>query len=139
MAPRGSYQSHRHEAVEEIFTSNPDTCMDVEEVHQALLAKGQEMGLTTVYRALTRLCEKGVLRRYISDEHEAARYQFNSCTQEHLHIRCVQCGSLEHLHCDEVEGFRRHLLKHHGFDLCESKTMLYGLCKACKAEETHEK
>ena len=63
---------------------------------------------------------------------EAARYQHSPCTESHLHIRCVHCGALAHLHCDEVEAFARHLGQHHGFTLDESQTILYGLCEACQ-------
>ena len=75
----------------------------------------------------------GRLRRYAPHESgEAARYQHSPCTQSHLHIRCVDCGALAHLHCDEVEAFARHLGQHHGFTLDESQTVLYGLCEACR-------
>ena len=86
-----------------------------------------------MYRAISRLCQTGRLRRYAPHESgEAARYQHSPCTQSHLHIRCVDCGALAHLHCDEVEAFARHLGQHHGFTLDESQTVLYGLCEACR-------
>ena len=101
--------------------------------------EGLAIGKTTVYRAITRLCESGELRRYAPQEsRESAHYQLNRCRESHLHIRCVRCGAMEHLHCGEIDLFKEHLSHHHGFSLDEGRTLLYGLCAACQnKEETH--
>lgn len=132
MNSRGHYQTRQQEAVEAWFQAHPDACVDAEEIYQALLDGGEKLGKTTVYRAVTRLCETGRLRRYIAEERGgSALYQYNPCRESHLHIRCVYCGALEHLHCEEAEAFCGHLKEHHGFTLDESQTMLYGCCEAC--------
>ena len=136
IARRGAYQSRRQEAVAALFEQRPEECLTAEECWQALAQTGQDMGKTTVYRAVTRLCERGMLRRYAAHESgEAARYQFNPCRESHLHIRCVDCGALEHLHCEEVEALSEHLSLRHGFTLDEGQTILYGLCDKCRGEK----
>ena len=96
---------------------------------QGRFGREQNHGL----RAISRLCQAGRLRRYAPHESgEAARYQHNPCTESHLHIRCIHCGALAHLHCDEAEAFARHLGQHHGFTLDERQTILYGVCQACR-------
>lgn len=133
MPQRGTYQTRQQEAVCALFASRPEDCLTAEEAYQALFKAGSDVSKTTVYRAISRLCQTGRLRRYAPHESgEAARYQHSPCTQSHLHIRCVDCGALAHLHCDEVEAFARHLGQHHGFALDESQTVLYGLCEACR-------
>ena len=135
MATRGAYQTRQQEAVAALFQQRPADCLTPEEAYAALEGQGHEIGKTTVYRAIARLCENGVLRRYFSHESgEAALYQFNPCRESHLHIRCVGCGALEHLHCEEVEAFKAHLTQHHGFSLDEGQTVLYGLCEKCGRE-----
>lgn len=139
MAARGAYQTKQQEAVAELFHQTPEACLTAEEAYLKLEAQGASIGKTTVYRAMTRLCESGELRRYVPHESgEAARYQLNPCKESHLHIRCTCCGALEHLHCDEVEAFRRHLGQHHGFALDEGQTVLYGLCEACSRKNRKE-
>lgn len=133
MSQRGTYQTRQQEAVCALFASRPEECLTAEEAYQALFRAGSDVSKTTVYRAISRLCQAGRLRRYAPHESgEAARYQHSPCTENHLHIRCVHCGALAHLHCDEVEAFARHLGQHHGFTLDESQTILYGLCQACQ-------
>ena len=122
MPQRGTYQTRQQEAVCALFASRPEDCLTAEEAYQALFKAGSDVSKTTVYRAISRLCQTGRLRRYAPSRKggEAARYQHSPCTQSHLHIRCVDCGALAHLHCDEVEAFARHLGQHHGFTLDES-------------------
>ena len=132
MAVRGSYQTRQQESVARLFESRPDSCLTAEEAYQELEKElnreGRAIGKTTVYRAITRLCESG----------DSARYQLNRCRENHLHIRCVRCGAMEHLHCGEIDLFREHLSRHHGFALDEGRTLLYGLCAACRnKEENH--
>ena len=129
---RGSYQTKQQEAILALFQAEPNLCLTAEEVHLRLLALGLDVGKTTVYRGVTRLCEAGKLRKYTSHEKgEAAAYEWNNCGENHLHIRCTACGALVHLHCDEVAEFCRHIANHHGFILSESQTILYGRCKEC--------
>ncbi len=133
MPERGAYQTRQQEAVASLFSKNQDTCLTAEEAYAALLSEGMDVGKTTVYRVITKLCERGVLRRYAPRERgEAASYQHNPCAQSHMHIRCVSCGALAHLHCDEVEAFAAHLKGHHGFTLDEGQTILYGMCENCR-------
>ncbi len=136
MAARGTYQTRQKEVIADYFRANPETCVTAEEVYAAL---GAQVGMTTVYRAVARLCEEGVLRKYTpQNAGEAALYQFNPCGESHMHIRCVDCGTLVHLHCDEVGAFTDHLRGRHGFVLDEGKTVLYGRCEQCEAKRARQ-
>ena len=133
---RGNYQSRRVEAVENCFAKRPEACLAVEDVYRLLQEEQVQLGKTTVYRAIARLCEEGVLRRYASGEHDgAALYQYTPCAHAHLHIRCLKCGKIGHLDCDEVESFTAHLQGEHGFRLDDGQSMLYGVCKECASHE----
>lgn len=134
MSQRGTYQTRQQDAIIALFRDRPDNCLSVEEAYQLLTDSGMEIGKTTVYRTISRLCQTGRLRRYAPHESgQAARYQHNPCRESHMHIRCIHCGALAHLHCEEVDSFARHLNLHHGFTLDEGQTILYGCCDACNA------
>ena len=133
MPQRGAYQTKQQEAIETLFSDHPESCLTAEEAYHALREQGLEIGKTTVYRAITRLCQSGHLRRYAPhDSGQAAWFQYNPCQESHMHIRCIHCGALAHLHCREVEAFSRHLSLHHSFVLDESQTILYGCCERCQ-------
>lgn len=136
MAIRGKYQTKQKETIAAYFQERPDACLTAEAVYAAL---GMDVGMTTVYRAVARLCDEGFLRRYAPQTiGEAALYQLNPCKGGHMHIRCVDCGTLAHLHCDVVRDFAGHLLGHHGFVLDEGQTVLYGRCQNCQAKRDRE-
>lgn len=133
MSHRGSYQTRQQEALEALFAQHPGECLTADEAHRALIENGMDIGKTTVYRVITRLCQSGRLRKYVShDSGGAAQFQYNPCQESHLHIRCTHCGALAHLHCEEVEAFSNHLTHHHGFTLDEGQTILYGCCENCR-------
>ena len=135
MSQRGAYQTRQQEAIEALFSASPEKCLTAEEAYYALREAGMEIGKSTVYRVITRLCQSGTLRRYVPhDSGEAATFQYNPCLESHLHIRCIHCGTLAHLHCDEVQAFSHHLTQHHGFTLDEGQTVLYGRCQNCRTK-----
>ncbi len=135
MGERGKYQTKQKEVIADFFRARPDECLTAEAVYGAL---GADVGMTTVYRAVARLCEEGFLRRFMPRAAgDAALYQLNRCAEHHMHIRCVDCGTLAHLHCGEVEAFGAHLFEHHGFVLDECQTVLYGRCAQCEAARDH--
>ena len=135
MSQRGSYQTRQQEAIEGLFSDRPEDCLTADDAYHALRENGLEIGKTTVYRVITRLCQSGRLRRYVPhDSGQAAMFQYNPCQESHLHIRCIHCGALAHLHCEEVDAFSRHLTQHHGFTLDEGQTILYGCCQNCQTK-----
>jgi Fur family transcriptional regulator, ferric uptake regulator len=132
MATRGAYQTKQKEVIADYFRAHPEDCVTAEAVYAALDAR---VGMTTVYRAVTRLCSEGVLRKYAGQSAgEAAMYQYSPCRESHLHIRCLDCGALAHLRCDVIGDFTQHLRGQHGFELDEGQTVLYGHCEQCAAK-----
>ena len=127
-----NYQTRQQDAVAAFFMSKPEDCFTAEDVYRALC--DEDIGKTTVYRAITRLCDSGELRRYSSDG-GAASYQYNRCMSSHMHMRCTGCGKVFHLHCEDAHLFGQHLLDCHGFILDEGQTILYGKCADCAASK----
>ena len=133
---RRKYQTRQQEAVQALFQAEPALCLTAEEIYLRLKNAGLEVGKTTVYRAVSRLCEDAVLRRYAPHGNgDAACYQLNNCGENHLHIRCLSCGELAHLGCEEVREFCRHIASHHGYVLAEGQTILYGHCEDCSPKQ----
>lgn len=63
MPQRGTYQTRQQEAVCALFASRPEDCLTAEEAYQALFKAGSDVSKTTVYRAISRLCQTGRLDR----------------------------------------------------------------------------
>ena len=107
-----------------------------EEVRSHFEAKQIPIGIATIYRQLEKLVADGTLQKYFIDEHSAACFEYagENCKAEtpHFHLKCEACGNLFHIECDEIQELSEHLSKEHGFNLNPFRTVLYGICGACK-------
>ena len=105
------------------------------ELTELLHARGESIGLTTVYRQLEKLQEQGLVHKIVTDE--GARYQFCHCHQqgrECFLIKCEQCGSVEHVDCEHLGELYGHLAQEHHFRINPRRTLFYGLCEGCARE-----
>lgn len=102
-----------------------------EEIAAHLKSEGSTIGLSTVYRQLDALVKEGALRRYAAGAGESACYQAAEDCGEHFHLKCIECGRLEHLSCAHLDGIRAHVAQEHGFWIDSSRTVFYGLCRTC--------
>lgn len=105
------------------------------EVAHLLHARGESVGLTTVYRQLEKLHEQGLVHKIVTDD--GARYQFCDCHQrgrDCFLIKCEQCGCVEHVDCAHLGELYGHLAQEHHFRINPRRTLFYGLCQSCIRE-----
>ena len=97
---------------------------------------GIKVGIATVYRTLDRLCEQGVVRKFVIDERSGACYQYvqDAECNEHFHLKCVNCGALVHMSCGFLKKMEEHIFDEHGFTVSSGKTVIYGLCSKCNGK-----
>lgn len=129
------YRTRQREAILH-YLQNSDSChVSVEEVSDHLKASGEKVGRTTVYRYMEKLAAEGVLRKYFIEEGAGACYQYvepwETC-REHFHLKCLRCGTLLHLECEFLDQIGEHIRVNHGFEVDNTKTVFYGICKDCK-------
>ena len=138
MEGRQHYKTRQREQIAAYLCARPGQHVTAAEVCAHFARQGVQMGKATVYRHLDRMVEEGTVTRYTVDGATGACYAYTgpheaSAGETCYHCKCEQCGALIHLHCDEVEHLRRHMLAHHGFALDGRRTVFYGLCEACRA------
>lgn len=92
------------------------------------------MNKATVYRQLTTLEAKNLIRKSFNVHLGSYEYTFqpNIDCENHLHLKCTQCGKTIHLECTIVEDFLAHLSEVHEFKINKYLTNLNGLCKECQ-------
>ena len=129
---RGEYRSRSEELIRDALRAFEGRHASAEEVRAYLLKRGEAIGLTTVYRRLERMEERGEVRR-ISGVGGSSCYQYiadGSCS-DHYHLYCTACGRTEHLSCGEIDLLFGHIANEHSFSIDRSRTVLYGRCAAC--------
>ena len=118
----------------ELFCQNADRTFPAADVFSALKADGGMLNLTTVYRNLEKLEQEKQIKKYVAEKGKKAIYQYadphRQCDQ-HLHLKCTNCGAVMHLECSFMNEIEQHILKHHRFELNCRSSILYGLCQEC--------
>ena len=132
-----NYHTEGREALIEFLSGNPDRQFTVDELYLAVRSTAK-LGKSSVYRQLSELCAGESVRRFYSGGSKRALYQYvgHACNcRQHFHEKCLRCGNLRHLECDDSRLFVEHLLKVHGFSIDCGQSILYGVCADCRAAE----
>lgn len=98
------------------------------------------IGKSTVYRLINNLCNDGLVLRISKDNSPTQVYQFlGDCKRHsHLHLKCMDCGTLIHLENSLSEQLNSDIFKKCEFELDSNKTMIVGRCKNCFATKENK-
>jgi len=106
-----------------------DSFRSAQELHALLRARGDAVGLTTVYRTLQQLADAGevdVLRR---DDGESV---YRRCsTGHHHHLVCRICGRTVEVEGQAVERWTQNIASKHGFVDVAHTIEVFGTCFEC--------
>ncbi|OIR46004.1 transcriptional repressor [Corynebacterium sp. NML140438] len=109
-----------------------DKFSPAKDIHAALLARDEQVGLTTVYRTLQGLAEIGAVDVIQSPDGETL-YRHCLTEHHHHHLVCVKCGTSEEIEGGPVESWAEATAKEHGFTLVAHEAEIYGVCRDCQA------
>lgn len=107
-----------------------ETFTTAQELHAMLRATGDSTGLTTVYRHLQVLADRGevdVLR------HTDGETLYRRCASEehHHHLVCRTCGLAVEISNPDVEAWAARVAVAEGFTDVTHTVEISGLCRAC--------
>ena len=102
-----------------------------QEIHDLLKARGEQVGLTTVYRSLHSLAAKGDVDFLVTDDGETV---YRRCsTQHHHHLVCRDCGATVEVSGPAVEQWADAVAAEHGFSDVSHTLEMFGRCTDCSA------
>ncbi|HEY9085206.1 MAG TPA: transcriptional repressor [Candidatus Tyrphobacter sp.] len=101
------------------------------EIHQKLSRAKARVALSTVYRTLERLRDKGGVTERVAADGDAS-YMLCEPQVHHHHAICRKCGKVEDVDCTAIDRFTQSLRKMHGFTLDEHAMEFLGRCKECR-------
>ncbi len=137
MNTKARYTTKHYEEISSYLKKEHGSHCTAQDICDHFRTLGRPISTTTVYRQLERLVEEGVVNKYIIDSSSPACFEYNGKDEEEVscyHCKCEKCGTLIHLHCDEMQSFIHHLSEEHHFVLNPARTVFYGLCEKCAAE-----
>lgn len=86
-----------------------------EDIYQALLAEGADIGLATVYRVLMQFVQAGLLTRMHFETGKSV-FELNH-GHHHDHLVCVRCGNVEEFYDELIERRQEAIAGERGFTL----------------------
>lgn len=116
----------------QILEKSKNRHASAEEVYQALVESGDDVGLATVYRVLTQFEQAGLV---IKHHFESGHAVFELDTGDHHdHIVCLKCGHVTEFLDEVIETRQNHIAEEHGFKITDHSLNLYGICSKCQTE-----
>lgn len=92
-------------------------------------SKEVNINLSTIYRALNALSEKGILLKQLSSDGKTY-YQINN--REHKHqLVCSLCNKVVLIDCCPLKKFENDLCEETGFTITSHNLEFTGICREC--------
>lgn len=134
MAERGRYRTKQQEIILNCLKKQKEAFCTVEQFMEYLHRDGIHVGQTTVYRALERLSEDGVVVKIPSVDGSKAQFRYigEEISSNVGKLVCLRCGCMIPLECSRLDAFFEHIHEDHGFKLDQSHMILYGYCGQCQ-------
>jgi len=100
-----------------------------QDLHALLRQRGQNVGLTTVYRTLQALADAGEVDVLRADDGEAV---YRRCSSgHHHHLVCRHCGRTVEVEGPAVERWADRVASEHGFAEVSHTIEVFGTCGSC--------
>ena len=136
MDSKPKYKTKQRETLLRYLETVPGTHITAADVYEYFRSQGTPIGQSTIYRQLEHLVDEGIINKYIIDANTPACFEYTGekvyeDAEVCFHCKCEKCGSLIHMHCEELEEIGVHLLNEHHFKLNPMRTVFYGLCENC--------
>ena len=128
MSRNETYKTRQKELILDVI-KNFKNDFTIKEIYEKL---NQNVGLTTIYRIVSKLVEEGKIKKSI-DYNNVVQYQYlDECQcDNHFYLKCDKCGSITHVDCDCINDFTNHVLKNHSFKVDNVNIIIKGICKKC--------
>ena len=112
-----------------VLEQGPGVHLTMGDVHQLARRKKRTIGFTTVYRALTRLRDLGLVSEIVLPGAGSAYYE--PMGDSHAHFRCDACGKVDDVEYVPPKRSVQELARRYGIEIRETLLSLHGLCKGC--------
>jgi Fur family ferric uptake transcriptional regulator len=129
-SPPAPRQTRQRAAVKALLDA-VDEFRSAQQVHEALRAQGDAVGLTTVYRSLQALADAGEIDVRANADGEMV---YRKCSEHHHHhLVCRECGATVEIEGPTVEAWVDTVAQENGFTSVNHTFEIVGLCADCSA------
>ena len=127
----GAVRSTRQRAAIVALLEEIDGFRSAQDLHDELRRRGENIGLTTVYRTLQSLAAADLIDGVRTDTGESV-YRRCAAPHHHHHLVCRNCGSAVEVSGRDVEAWAAEVAAAHGFSDVNHTIELFGTCADCR-------
>ncbi|CAJ1500866.1 Fur family transcriptional regulator [[Mycobacterium] burgundiense] len=128
-APRATRATRQRAAITELLDT-VDEFRTAQELHDELRRRGENIGLTTVYRTLQSMSAAKLIDTLRIDTGESVYRRCSS--NHHHHLVCRHCGATVEVDGPEVEAWAANMAVAHDFSDVSHTIEIFGTCRACR-------
>jgi len=130
--PSTARRATRQKALIDEVMSTGDAFVSAQSIHHDLRARGERVGLATVYRNLQTLVADGEVDTIRNEDGEVL---YRRCSpQHHHHLVCRSCQKVVEVTGPAIESWTQQAAKQHGFREVSHTIELFGTCADCAAQ-----
>lgn len=134
-APRAFTESGRRDTRQRRLLrerlAESESFASAQQLHDDLRARGDKVGLATIYRTLQGMSEVGEVDTIRTSDGETL---YRKCgPRHHHHLVCRNCSATVELDGPGVERWATKSAEDHGFTQVTHVVELFGLCPTCSA------
>ena len=105
-----------------------------DDIYLEVRKKLPRISLGTVYRNLDILTSLGEVRRI---QLGGAQMRFDTCTEQHAHIRCLECDRIDDITFDPINPCEEEIEKKTGYKVLGRCVEFTGICPECQNKDDH--
>lgn len=132
-AGRGRHATRQGELIADVL-GDLSEFSSAQEIHAELRRRGHPVGLTTVYRHLNLLAERGGVDALHTPEGETV-YRRCAAEAHHHHLICRSCGKTLEFEGEEVERWAESIARSANFHDVSHTVEIFGTCDECARPE----
>jgi Fur family transcriptional regulator, ferric uptake regulator len=129
---RGGLRQTRQRAAVSAALDSVDDFRSAQDLHALLRARGETVGLATVYRTLQSLADAGEVDVLRVTDGETV-YRRCDSEEHHHHLVCRECGRTVEVEGPAVEQWTGRVADEHGFVDVSHTLEVFGTCRTCAA------
>ena len=127
----GRQRSTRQRAAVASVLQTLDDFRSAQDLHDMLRARGENVGLTTVYRTLQAMAEQGDIDLLLGSDGQSLYRHCGQRTGHHHHVVCRSCGLTIEVEGPAVEAWTQAIAKENGFTDVSHTLDIFGVCARC--------
>lgn len=110
--------------------SSTDDHLTADHIADRVRSIDPDVNLSSIYRSLALFAELGLVRESSLDS--GVSHWEKAHPDDHFHLRCRNCGRVDHHEGKAVDQVRSHLATEHGFLTEQVDLVVTGLCADCR-------